>query len=57
LEIVNFDDLKEKSFEAPLFPTDKTKGTQVYSISKQVYIDREDFSDVHTKGFFGLTPE
>lgn len=26
-------------------------------MSKQVYIDQEDFAEVHSKGFFGLTPE
>jgi len=57
LEIVNYDELKEKEFEAPLFPTDKSRGSQIYKLSKEVFIDKEDFSDVHAKGFFGLTPE
>ena len=57
LEIVNFEDVKETEIEAPLFPTDKSKGSQVYKLSKHVYIDREDFSEVHAAGFYGLTPE
>lgn len=57
LEIVNFEDVKEKDIEAPLFPIDKTKGSQIYKLSQYVYIDREDFSETDAKGFFGLTPE
>jgi glutaminyl-tRNA synthetase len=56
LEIVNYDELAVKEFEAPLFPADKTKGTQIYKLSKRVYIDEEDFSEEHKGGFFGLTP-
>ena len=29
----------------------------MYRLSQQVFIDREDFAEVHAKGFFGLTPE
>jgi glutaminyl-tRNA synthetase len=57
LEIVNFDEIKVTDIEAPLFPTDKTRGSQIYKLGKHVYIDREDFSEVHSKVFFGLTPE
>lgn len=57
LEIVNIDDVKERDIEAPLFPIDKSKGTQIYRLDKHVYIDKEDFSETHAKGFFGLTPE
>jgi glutaminyl-tRNA synthetase len=57
LEIVNFDELTVKEFEAPLFPVDKSRGSQIYKLSRNVYIDSEDFSDEHKKGFFGLTPE
>jgi glutaminyl-tRNA synthetase len=57
LEIVNFDEVANKDFEAPLFPADKTKGTQIYKLSRRVFIDEEDFSVESKKGFFGLTPE
>ena len=57
LEIVNFDEVANKEFEAPLFPADKTKGSQIYKLSRKVFIDSEDFSEEHKKGFFGLTPE
>jgi glutaminyl-tRNA synthetase len=47
LEIVNFDEVspEHKSVEAPLFPADKTKGTQTYELQKYVYIDQDDFSE------------
>jgi glutaminyl-tRNA synthetase len=57
LEIINFDELSSKEFEAPLFPANKAKGTQIYKLSHHVFIDEEDFSsDPNKKGFFGLTP-
>lgn len=57
LEIINFDELSTKEFEAPLFPANKAKGSQIYKLSRHVFIDEEDFSsDPNKKGFFGLTP-
>lgn len=57
LEIVNYETVSPKEFEAPLFPADKTRGSQIYKMSRRVFIDEEDFSEEHKKGFFGLTPE
>ena len=57
LEIVNYGELAVKEVKAPLFPADPSKGEQVYKVSERVYIDAEDFSEEHKKGFFGLTPE
>jgi len=39
------------------FPANKAKGTQIYKLSRHVFIDEEEFSsDPNKKGFFGLTP-
>jgi glutaminyl-tRNA synthetase len=39
LDIVNYEELTTFDFEAPLFPSDKTRGTQIYHLGKHVYID------------------
>jgi glutaminyl-tRNA synthetase len=56
LEITNLDQAKELKIEAPLFPADPTKGTQTYTLTKNVYIEAEDFSETQVDKFFGLTP-
>ena len=56
LEITNLDACKDLKIKAPLFPADPTKGTQVYSLTKNVYIESDDFSAEHVDKFFGLTP-
>jgi glutaminyl-tRNA synthetase len=57
LEIQNLDAAKETKISAPLFPADPSKGTQTYTLTKNVYIEAEDFSETHIPKFFGLTPE
>lgn len=56
LEIVNYDEVAEKQIEACMFPPDKTKGVHILELDKNVYIDREDFSETEKKGFFGIMP-
>ena len=56
LEIVNYDDVAEKRVEACVFPPDKTKGVNVLDVTQNLYVDREDFSEVDKKGFFGIMP-
>lgn len=56
LEIVNFEDVTEKSVEACIFPPDKTKGVNILNFTSSVYVDREDFSEVEKKSFFGIMP-
>ena len=34
LEIQNYEELKEREIEAPLFPVDKTKGSKKYLVGK-----------------------
>ena len=45
-----------KKCEALLFPPDKEKGTQTYTLTKNVYIDSDDYLETDSKKFFGLTP-
>mmetsp|Transcript_43422 Transcript_43422/g.31235 ORF Transcript_43422/g.31235 Transcript_43422/m.31235 type:complete len:616 (-) Transcript_43422:69-1916(-) len=57
LKIVNFGDVKETEIKAPLFPFDTSKGYRTYQLTDEVYIEKEDFSEIEQgKGFFGLTP-
>jgi len=58
VEIVNLEAFEEdKVRQAPLYPVNPEKGSQSYELTRFVYIDREDFSKEHKKGFFGLSPE
>ena len=57
VEIVNFESLKETKFKAPLFPAEPTKGQQEYNLTKRIYIERDDFCEVHDKKSYGLSPE
>ena len=57
LEIVNLDAAKTLDCEANLFPSDPSKGKQIYKLTKNVYIEKEDFSAENMdKTFYGLTP-
>ena len=58
LEIVNFDKLTKTKFAAPLFPAGGvTAGSQEYTLSQRVYIEKDDFREVHDKKHFGLSPD
>lgn len=54
LEIVNLQEVQQIS--APLFPADPSRGCQVYTLTKNVYIESEDFSETVKEGFFGVMP-
>ncbi len=55
VEIVNFEGSEQ--LEAPLFPSDIGKaGSRKLSISKTIYIEKEDFSLNPPKGYYRLTP-
>ena len=56
LELVNFDQVKETKIKAPLFPADPTKGSSEYTVTKNIYIEKEDFSAETKSGFFGVMP-
>lgn len=57
IEIVNIEDAKSIEIEAPLFPTDVSRGHQKFYLSKYIYIEKEDFSEVPRSGFYGLTSD
>jgi len=57
LEIVNLEEAKETKCEAYMFPADPSKGKQVYTLTKEVYIENEDFLEEHNPKSYGLTPE
>ncbi len=56
LELTNFDAVTDKLIKAPLFPADPTKGSQEYTVTKNIYIERDDFSEQVKPGFFGVMP-
>ena len=56
IEIVNFNDVADKEVEACIFPPDKSKGVQILTVTKSIYVDKADFSPDVKKGFFGIMP-
>lgn len=57
LELVNFDAVKpDTDIKAALFPGQDDKGTCSYTLTKNVYIERSDFSETSVEGFFGVMP-
>jgi len=53
--IINYDGSEE--IEASYYPKDVPKeGSRKLPFSKEIYIDRDDFSENPTKGYFRLTP-
>lgn len=57
LEITNFDKVTETKIDAPLFPIDPTKGHQTYTVTKNIFIEADDFSEEAKAGFFGIMPD
>lgn len=57
LNIVNFDEIKNKQIQAPLFPSDPARGSRTYTLTQKVFIEQEDFSESKKAGFFGIMPE
>lgn len=47
---------REERFDAPWHPEDEGQGTRPLSLSRVVYIDREDFAEIPPKGWFRLSP-
>lgn len=39
LNIVNFDEIKNKQIQAPLFPSDPTKGSRTYKLTQKVFVE------------------
>jgi glutaminyl-tRNA synthetase len=53
--ITNMEEEEVREVEAPLFPSDPSKGTQTYTLSKRLFIERSDFKASAPQNFFGLT--
>ncbi len=41
---------------APVHPHDESRGRRTFEISREVFIEREDFMEIPSKGFFRLVP-
>ena len=57
LEIINPEEAPQTEIDVKIFPSDPSKGTQRYTFSKYVYIERADFRLEHDDKFFGLSPK
>lgn len=56
IEIVNFDAIQEREIEQPIFPDDKSKGSQILKLTPSIYVDKSDFSAEVKKGYYGIMP-
>jgi len=52
----NLPDGREERFDAPWHPEDPAQGTRPLTLSRILYIDREDFAEQPPKGWFRLSP-
>jgi glutaminyl-tRNA synthetase len=57
LVIDNYDDNKSEDCFAPNHPLKPELGKRTIQLSKELWIEREDFMEVPSKGFFRLTPD
>lgn len=55
IRITNFDG-ETKYLDVPDFPADPNSKTHKVPLSSILYIEREDFNEVHSKDFYRLTP-
>lgn len=56
LVIDNFPEILEESCRAPNHPQKPELGERTLFLTKELYIEREDFMEIPSKGFFRLTP-
>jgi glutaminyl-tRNA synthetase len=54
--IENFPEGGEESFDAPWYPEDAARGSRALKLTREIYIDRDDFAEVPPKGWFRLSP-
>ncbi len=52
----NYPEDREDRFESPWHPEDASHGSRTLSLSRVIYVDREDFAEVPPKGWFRLSP-
>ncbi len=56
--IDNYDEEESQELEAPYYPHDVPKeGSRKLPFSREIYIDRKDFSENPPKGYYRLTPD
>jgi glutaminyl-tRNA synthetase len=56
LVITNWPEGQEEDCEAPVHPHQPERGKRVFPISRELWIEREDFTETPPKGFFRLYP-
>src|SRR5690606_25626178 len=56
LVITNWPESKVEDCEAPVHPQQPERGKRVFPISRELWIEREDFAETPPKGFFRLYP-
>ncbi len=56
LVIANWPEGKVETCEAPVHPQQPERGKRVFPISRELWIEREDFAETPPKGFFRLFP-
>ena len=56
IEITNYDVVTEREVEQPIFPSDLSKGANRLKVTRNIYVDRSDFSSEVKKGFYGIMP-
>lgn len=54
--IENWPEGKTEDCSAPVHPKDEARGRRTFQISREVFIEREDFMETPAKGFFRLAP-
>jgi glutaminyl-tRNA synthetase len=52
----NYPEGQREAFEAPWHPEEAAHGTRTLTLSRVLYIDRDDFAEVPPKGWFRLSP-
>lgn len=57
VEIINFDDIENKNVKHPNHPFQKDFGDHEKELSKIIYIEKEDFREIHDKNYYRFTPE
>ncbi len=52
----NYPEGERDAFDAPWHPEDASQGSRALTLSRVLYVDRDDFAEVAPKGWFRLSP-
>jgi glutaminyl-tRNA synthetase len=52
----NYPEEQRDSFDAPWHPENASHGSRALTLSRTIYVDRDDFAEVPPKGWFRLSP-